>query len=126
MDLLSVACQLNAQTLTPRLDLSRQVFWAYGADLLSDVLAFTRPQTLLLTGLISNQVIRTAELADLGGIVVVRNKSVSPAIIEMAARCNIPMLKTSMTMFESCGRLYMAGLMPCSSAGGEFNVRSAL
>lgn len=124
MKLLEVAVHLEAQILTPKLDYSRQVYWAYGADLLSDVLAYTRPETLLLTGLINTQVVRTAELADLGGIVVVRGKTVQPALVELAAKCNIPLMQTTMTMFESCGRLYGAGLSAC--ARGEYDVRAAL
>ena len=127
MKLFDVALNVDATILTPKLNLSRQVYWAYGADLLSDVLAYTWPETLLLTGLINTQVIRTAELADLGGIVVVRGKYVNQTLIELANKCNIPIMQTTMTMFESCGRLFGAGLSPCARVtGGDIDVRSAL
>lgn len=124
MNIFEVASKIEATILTPKLDLCGQVYWAYGADLLSDVLAFTQPATLLLTGLINTQVVRTAEMADLGGIVVVRGKPVNPTLQELAHACKIPLLQTKMTMFESCGRLYTAGLKPC--ARGDFDVRTAL
>ena len=47
---------------------------ACGSDLMSDVLAFTKEKTLLLTGLTNAQVIRTAEMIDLSGIIFVRGK----------------------------------------------------
>lgn len=125
MDIKTVASLLGARILTPGADLTREVYWAYGADLLSDVLAFTRPETLLLTGLINNQVIRTAEMVDLGGIVVVRGKFVQPEFIALAEQANIPLLFTEKTMFESCGKLYIAGLQPCEKRNNH-NVRAAL
>ncbi|HBS92986.1 MAG TPA: hypothetical protein DG577_09585 [Firmicutes bacterium] len=123
LNLYDIATKLDASILTPKLDLSRQVHCAYGADLLSDVLAFTRPSTLLLTGLINIQVVRTAEMAELGGIVVVRGKPVHRSLQELACACKIPLLRTRMTMFESCGRLYQSGIKPCiKDPGCECNV----
>lgn len=85
-----------------------------GADLLSDVLAFTKEKTLLLSGLIHPQVIRTAEMLDLAGVVFVRGKVPSKEMIDLAATKNIPILSTTYPMFESCGLLYKLGL------GGSF------
>lgn len=114
MNLYKVAATIDAQILTPTLDLSREVCCAYGADLLSDVLAFTRPRTLLLTGLFNLQVVRTAEMAELAGIIVVRGKTVDQSLLDLACASQIPVLGTKLTMFESCGRLYKAGMLPCS------------
>ncbi len=85
-----------------------------GADLLSDVLAFTKEKTLLLSGLIHPQVIRTAEMLDLAGVVFVRGKIPSQEMIDLAKTKNIPILSTAYPMFESCGLLYKLGL------GGNF------
>ena len=51
--------------------LDRTVSSACGSDLMSDVLAFVKEQTLLLTGLTNHHVIRTAELLDVSAIVFV-------------------------------------------------------
>lgn len=83
---------------------------ACGADLLSDVLAFTKERTMLLTGLIHPQVVRTAEMLDLAGLVFVRGKEPSQEMIELAMSKDIPILCTSYPMFEACGILYKAGL----------------
>lgn len=86
---------------------------ACGADLMSDVLAFTHVGTLLLTGLINPQVVRTAEMAEIKGIVFVRGKMPPPATIHLADEHQIPLLVSRYTMYESCGRLYQAGLKSC-------------
>ena len=47
---------------------------AFGSDMMSDVLAFVDDQTVLLTGLLNPQVVRTAAMLDLKCIVFVRGK----------------------------------------------------
>jgi predicted transcriptional regulator len=88
-----------------------------GADLLSDVLAYTKSSSLLLTGLIHSQVIRTAEMLDLRGVVIVRGKEPDEEIIQLAKDKGIPLMRTKLTMFVAAGRLFQAGLC------GEGNAR---
>jgi len=83
------------------------------ADLMSDVLALAEPGSVLLTGLCNPQVVRTAEMADIAGIVFVRGKQPPPETVELARKKGIPLVATSFTMYETCGRLYHAGL-PCT------------
>lgn len=89
-------------------DLSIKVEAVGAADLLSDVLSTSKTGTLLLTGLISTQVIRTAIVADLCGIVFVRGKKPGDEILALARETRVPVLGTPLRMFEAAGRLYMA------------------
>lgn len=98
---------LNAEVLSGE-DLSIKVEVVGAADLLSDVLATSKPGTLLLTGLVSTQVIRTAVVADLCGVVFVRGKKPGDEILALARESGIPVLATQLKMFESAGRLYKA------------------
>jgi predicted transcriptional regulator len=91
---------------------------ACGADLLSDVLAFTKEHTLLLTGMTNLQVIRTAEISDLNGVVFVRGKMPRQDVLQAAEERNIPVLLTDHTMYEACGRLYKNGLPGCARIEG--------
>jgi len=81
---------------------------------MSDVLAFAAPAVLLLTGLTNVQIFRTAQMLDIPSIVFVRGKMPNEALLKLAKEANMPILLTSMSMFESCGRLYGKGLAPCS------------
>ncbi|MDR0376624.1 MAG: hypothetical protein LBH70_02400 [Spirochaetaceae bacterium] len=83
---------------------------ACGADLMSDVMAFVKERVLLLTGLVNPQVIRTAELLDIHGIIFVRGKIPGRDMIEMAQGTGIILGGTKLPMFLACGRLYEAGL----------------
>jgi predicted transcriptional regulator len=82
----------------------------FAADLMSDVLRFSDPGALLITGLTSLQSIHTADVADLAAILFVSNKTPGRATIDLARTRSIPLLTTHRTMFDACGVLHRAGL----------------
>ena len=83
---------------------------AFAADLMSDVLAFAKEGSLLLTGLINPQVIRTAEMIGIVAVLFVRGRLPSEETKELAKKKGIPLLTTKYILFETCGRLYRAGI----------------
>lgn len=83
---------------------------ACGADLMSDVMAFSKENSMLLTGLINPQVIRTAEMMDIQAVVFVRGKKPNSAMCELAEEKDIVLLSTDLPMFTACGLLYKAGI----------------
>jgi len=105
---------IEAKLLTPSTHMDRLVMSVCGADLMSDVLAFTKAKTLLLTGLTSIQVVRTAGIVDLAGIVFVRGKRPSQEVVELAKAEDLPLLVTDYPLYETCGKLYCLGLKGCS------------
>lgn len=101
---------LNAEVLTGEDKLDAEVFTAFGSDMMSDVLACANEQTLLLSGLLNPQVVRTAEMLDMQCIIFVRGKRPDAEIIALAKEKGIILLTTELTMFLSCGKLYEQGL----------------
>lgn len=89
---------------------NKEVHTACGSDMMSDVLAFMKDQSVLLTGLCNLQVIRTCEMMDIICIVFVRGKMPDEAMIEMAREKEITILSTGHRMFAACGMLYEKGL----------------
>ncbi len=87
-----------------------QVHSACGSDMMSDVLAFVKDQSVLITGLINPQVVRTADMMDMVCIVFVRGKEPDEDVIELAKEKGIVLLKTKFRMFSACGLLYESGL----------------
>ena len=83
---------------------------ACAADLMSDIMAFSKEGVLLLTGLVNSQVIRTAELLDIHCVIFVRGKIPNREMIDMAEEADITLCGTKQSMFFSCGKLYEAGL----------------
>lgn len=101
---------LGAKLITGEEWLDREVHVACGSDMMSDVLAFLKDQSVLLTGLCNPQVIRTAEMMDIICIVFVRGKYPDETIIEMAKERDIVLLSSGHRMFSACGKLYEKGL----------------
>ncbi|MFA9391944.1 MAG: DRTGG domain-containing protein [Prolixibacteraceae bacterium] len=82
------------------------------SDLMSDVLTIDADKLLLITGMTNIQTIRTAEMADILAILLVRNKRVSPEMLELAAENKLVILESPFSMFKAAGVLYAAGLNP--------------
>jgi predicted transcriptional regulator len=101
---------VEGNVLTSSVTLDREITGGCGADLMSDVLAYSLPNAVLLTGLCSSQVVRTAQMADVAAIVFVRGKHPTQDTITLANQENIPLITSRYGMFELCGRLYGAGL----------------
>jgi len=114
MKLETVRQTLNCRVIAGNDQLQQEVRVGCGADLMSDVLAFIKPDALLLTGLTNVQSVRTAEIADVRAIVYVRGKLPDEEAIELAREKGIVLLWTELPMYEACGRLYARGL-----AGGS-------
>ncbi len=101
---------INGKLLTQQSDLDREIKGGCGADLMSDVLASIQPNAVLLTGLCNPQVVRTAQMADVAAVVIIRGKTIPPETISLAQLENIPLISSPYGMFELCGRLYQSGL----------------
>ena len=101
---------IGAKVLIGEDKLDTEVFSAYGCDLMSDVLAFVDNHSMLLTGLVNPQTVRTAEMMDMKAIVFVRGKEPREEVLQLAADAGIVVLATENSMYVSCGRLYEAGL----------------
>jgi predicted transcriptional regulator len=82
----------------------------FAADLMSDVLAFSKPGALLITGLASPQSAHTADVADMVAVLFVSGKRPAEGVCDLAKEKGIPLLSTRLSRFEACGRLYAAGL----------------
>ncbi|MDA8126398.1 MAG: DRTGG domain-containing protein [Deltaproteobacteria bacterium] len=114
---------LDAEVLVGEDQLDMEVHTAFGADLMSDVLAFAVSGSLLLTGLTNPQVVRIADVLDIAAVILVRGKKPSPETLQAAKNKNIPVLSTKYILFESAGRLYERGIVGCVQKVGDPNVR---
>lgn len=119
MNLSTVKSLLNTETIFEEKDKdgknksdNLEINKACGADLMSDVLAFSNEKTLLLTGLTNPQVVRTAEMIGIKIIIFVRGKEPPIATISLANQLNIFLYSTDKPLFEACGLLYKNGIGP--------------
>ena len=110
--LLSEAAKiLDAEIVCCKDKIDKEVTHACASDMMSDVLAFALEYCLLLTGLVNQQVIRTAEMMDIVCVCFVRDKRPDETILALAQSKGIVVMCTPHLLFESSGRLYMNGLV---------------
>jgi len=64
MTLREIADLMDARVLAGEKHLDTEVKTAFSADLMSDVLAFAKPGSLMITGLTNPQIIRIASIVD--------------------------------------------------------------
>lgn len=89
--------------------------YIFASDLMSDVLAMVTEdseQTVLVTGLVNPQTLRTAEMLDISLVILVRNKILTEDLIDQAQDHGIQLMTTKFSMFETCGLLYEKGIQP--------------
>lgn len=113
MEISEAARILGCDIICGQENMDRQLLSACGADLMSDVLAFAKHGSVLLTGMVNHHAVRTAEMLDVLCVVFVRGKLPTPDVCELAEKCGITLLSCKYTLYEACGLLYKAGLPAC-------------
>jgi predicted transcriptional regulator len=101
---------LDAKVLYGEDQLDNMVTAGGAADLMEDVLAAAAKGCVLLTGVSTDHVVRTAEIVGVAAIVIVRGKEPPKAFVEMVKTYKIPLLLSKYSLFVACGRLYMNGV----------------
>jgi len=123
MILSQIQTLLNAEFISGQDAKNLDIKFAKASDLMSDVLAFSKPyserNTVLITGLTNKQVVRTCEIAGVAVIIFVRGKYPTEETVKLAEQCDIPILTTKMKMFEACGILYKNGVHSGSPNNNE-------
>lgn len=119
MTLAEAVAVLKAEKAVDGADEQAQLEGCFAADLMSDVLAFARPGSVLLTGLTTDQTIRTAAIKHLVAVVVIEGKEAGAEMVEAAREQGVPIYRTPLSKYEACGLLMQAGLRPYRKTARE-------
>lgn len=112
MGIQEIANIINGRILTAASGHDKAIRHAFSSDLMSDVLTRDYEDTVLITGLANLQAIRTAEMSDIGLIIIARNKEVGEDMIQLAEASDIVLIKSAYSLFRISGLLYEAGIKP--------------
>ena len=85
--------------------LTTQIEHVYASDLMSDVLAFGKPNSILLTGLATHQAIISAHMAEFKGVVFVRGKKPKDGAGQLARESHIVLMTTDFDTYDACIRI---------------------
>ncbi len=72
------------------------------SDLMSDVLTMDTENMLLITGLCTDQAIRTADIIGAVAVIISYNKKVTASMIAIAKECDIAIFSTAELHFKVC------------------------
>ena len=111
MKLAKVVELVEAKVVAGQLD-DRIIEKGFCSDLMSDVLTIDTDKLLLITGMTNIQIVRTAEMADIQAILLVRNKQMAPEVLKLAMENKMIVLQSPFSMFRAAAVLHEAGLKP--------------
>ncbi|MEE8576058.1 MAG: DRTGG domain-containing protein, partial [candidate division Zixibacteria bacterium] len=92
---------LGAEVLEGQDRLDAVVDHVYASDLMSDVLAFGKPDSILLTGLATRQAIISAHMAEFKGVVLIRGKRPKDEAEKFARDNQLVLMTTKMDMYDA-------------------------
>lgn len=97
---------LNAKALNAPLGWEeRGINRIFVSDLISDILIAEGENILLITSLLSDQVLRTANVIGASAVVLVNRRHVPAMLGKAAAKQGLALFHTPLPKFESCVRL---------------------
>ena len=117
LDLTRIQDVLGADVVVGAGKLDTPVSAVYASDLMSDVLAYGKPGSALLTGLNSPQAAISAYMAEFRAVIFLRGKKPAAAVCRFAEEKGLVVLSARDDMFEACAKI--AGLDHAGEAPGE-------
>ncbi len=100
---------LGASVIEGKDRLDTVVEHVYASDLMSDVLAFGKPDSILLTGLATQQAVISAHMAEFKGVVFIRGKKPKDGSEKFAKDNQLVLLSTELDMYDACIRIDSVG-----------------
>ena len=110
MTLKDVVDKLRMKVETAEESLQQEVKGGYVSDLLSDVMAQSKPGDIWVTLQAHPNIIAVATLKELAGIIIVQGRKPDEETVVKAKSENFPILVSDLQAFEIVGRLYQMGI----------------
>lgn len=113
MKLKEITNLINGEILNKEVFYDVEVAYAFGGDMMSDVLMFLKmlpddffKKAILLTGNVSVQAIKTAELLGFPAVIFLRGKVPGKIVTDYATSQNISVIVSKDALFTASGKLY--------------------
>lgn len=110
MTLKDVVDKLGMKVETAEDGLQQEVKGGYASDLLSDVMAQSKPGDIWVTLQAHPNIIAVATLKELAGIIIVQGRKPDEETVVKAKSENFPILVSDLQAFEIVGKLYQMGI----------------
>jgi len=106
MNIKDLTEKFDLTVLSAKEQLSTPITGGYCSDLLSDVMGKAKEGQVWITMQSHKNIIAVASLKELAAIIVVGGNTPKQDTIEQAEQENIPLLATTASAFDTCGKIY--------------------
>lgn len=106
MKVREIADKLNLKVLSGDNGLDNEIDGCYVSDLLSDVMGNADSGNIWITLQTHKNIMAVASLKELACIILVKNLIPNEDTISQSNEENIPILQTSLSTYEICGKIY--------------------
>jgi translation initiation factor IF-2 len=110
MKLKEIVENLGLEVKSAQGQLDNEVTGGYASDLLSDVMAHSEVGNIWITLQTHQNIVAVATLKELSGIIITNNRQPEEDTQRKAEEEMVPIMTTSLSSFETVGRLYQAGI----------------
>jgi len=106
MKLVALMNQSGFRVLVPSCGTDREIQHVYAGDRMSDLLSAASENTLVITHVANQSIIRLIELMDLPAICFLNGMQPDDAVLDTARNANTCLMTSPMDMYETCGHFY--------------------
>lgn len=108
MKVKEIVDKFDLKVLTAADALDVEVSGGYGSDLLSDVMANSRPGNIWITLQTHQNIVAVAKLRSLAAIVLVNGRTPEEETVRSAEKEQVPLLLSGDPAFQIAGKLFMS------------------
>ena len=106
MKLTALMNQLGFRVLVPACGADREVQRVYAGDRMSDLLSAASENTLIITHVANQSIVRLIELMELPAVCFLNSLQPDAATLAAARSANTCLMTSPMEMYETCVRFY--------------------
>ncbi len=110
MTLLEINSIIEGKILTKDPDLNLELVNAFSSDVISHIVTYASDKSILITAVYNPQILKTAEMKGVQCVILIGIYEPEPSLIALANSLGITLLRSTFSMYVTCGKLYSNGL----------------
>jgi len=110
MNLKEIKEKLNLKLIDDSISHEKEVKYGYCSDMLSDVMANAKINSLWITLQTHQNIVAVAVMKEIVGIIITNNRKPEEETVKKAKYQGIPIFTTNLSSYEICGLLYNLGI----------------
>ena len=105
MTLLEINSIIEGKILTKNPDLNLELVNAFSSDVISHIVTYASDKSIY-----NPQILKTAEMKGVQCVILIGIYEPEPSLVALANSLGITLLRSTFSMYVTCGKLYSSGL----------------